>query len=52
MGLVYIALADKNKTFCEKFNFPGDREMVKFRSSQAALEIIRRYVLAHEKRNG
>lgn len=52
VGLVYIALADKNETFCEKFNFPGDREMVKFRSSQAALEIVRQYMLAQEKRNG
>ena len=45
VGLVYIALSDSRKTTCKKFNFPGDREVVKFRSSQVALNMVRRYIL-------
>jgi len=49
VGLVYIAFSDGEETFSKKFSFVGDREMVKFRSSQAALEMIRRYLLARKK---
>jgi len=46
VGLVYMALCDGKNTAVKKFNFHGDREMVKFRSSQAALDMIRRYLIA------
>lgn len=42
VGLVYIALAMPGKTTCKEFRFRGDRETIKFRSSQAALDLLRR----------
>ncbi|MFA5339634.1 MAG: competence/damage-inducible protein A [Candidatus Omnitrophota bacterium] len=42
VGLVYIALAIPGKTIWKVFRFRGDREMIKFRSSQAALDLLRR----------
>jgi competence/damage-inducible protein CinA-like protein len=46
VGLVYMALSDGESTTVKKNNFRGDREMVKFRSSQVALDMIRRYLLS------
>lgn len=45
VGLVYIALATKNKIICKEFHFTGERKIIKFRSSQAALDMLRRYLL-------
>ena len=45
VGLVYIALAEKNHTKVKKNLFLGDREIVKFQSSQKALDMLRRYLL-------
>ncbi len=42
-GLVYIALATPNNTACLEFNFTGERKVIKFKTSQAALDIIRRH---------
>ncbi|MFA6355528.1 MAG: competence/damage-inducible protein A [Candidatus Omnitrophota bacterium] len=41
VGLVYIALAGKNKSYCREFRFRGEREVIKFRTSQAALDLLR-----------
>ncbi len=41
VGLVYIAVADPKKTICRKFNFTGDRRIIKFKTSQAALDMLR-----------
>lgn len=52
IGLVYIALATPKQTFCKKFHFSGDREVIKFKTSQAALDILRRHceiVIARRK---
>ncbi|MFB3897010.1 MAG: competence/damage-inducible protein A [bacterium] len=46
VGLVYIALATANRyQHCVKYNFNGDREMIKWRTSQVALNLLRHYLL-------
>jgi len=45
VGLVYIALSTQAGEICEKFIFPGDREEVKWRTSQATLNLLRQYLL-------
>jgi nicotinamide-nucleotide amidase len=45
VGLVYIGLSDDQATHSFKFQFPGDRDLVKKMASQAALEILRRHCL-------
>ncbi len=42
IGLVYIAIAMPEKTIWREFHFRGEREVIKFRSSQAALDLLRR----------
>ncbi|MGE5692576.1 MAG: competence/damage-inducible protein A [Candidatus Zixiibacteriota bacterium] len=49
VGLTYIALADRKKSWVEKFIFSGDREINRIRASQAALNIIRLYLLGKLK---
>jgi len=44
VGLVYIAVALPNKIICREFHFRGERETIKFRSSQAALDLLRRFL--------
>ena len=41
VGLVYIALATPKNTVCHKFNFTGERKIIKFKTSQAALDMLR-----------
>lgn len=41
VGLVYIALSTKKKTICKKFHFLGQREIIKYKTTQAALDMIR-----------
>ena len=43
-GLVYIALATPRKLISGEFHFHGDRNAVRQRASQAALEMVRRYL--------
>ncbi|MFN2579179.1 MAG: competence/damage-inducible protein A [Pyrinomonadaceae bacterium] len=45
VGLVYIALADDAHTEHRKFTIPGDRELVRWRASQAALDMLRRRLI-------
>ncbi len=45
VGLVYIALASPRKILCQEFHFHGDRDAVRLRASQAALDIVRRYLI-------
>ncbi|MBC7327245.1 competence/damage-inducible protein A [bacterium] len=49
VGLVYIALATPNETICQRNVFPGDREMVRWRSSQTALDMVRRWLLKNPR---
>ncbi len=41
VGLVYIAVSSKECSLCNKFNFLGDRLILKQKISQAALNLIR-----------
>ncbi|HYX27409.1 MAG TPA: competence/damage-inducible protein A [Pyrinomonadaceae bacterium] len=45
VGLVYIALADDAHTEHKKLMIPGDRELVRWRASQAALDMLRRRLI-------
>lgn len=49
VGLTYIALADRKKSWVEKFIFSGDREINRIRASQAALNMLRLYLLGKLK---
>jgi nicotinamide-nucleotide amidase len=40
-GLVYIALSTKTKTICKEFCFVGPRNLIKYKSTQAALNMLR-----------
>ncbi len=49
VGTVHIAVAGPRGGKSRKFRFPGDRELVRWQSSQAALEMLRRQLLqGHE----
>jgi len=48
VGLVWFGLASKDGVKTRKFNFPGDRYLVRWRSSQAALDLLRRHLLKTE----
>jgi nicotinamide-nucleotide amidase len=45
VGLVYIALADDAHTEHRKLMVPGDRELIRWRASQAALDMLRRRLI-------
>jgi nicotinamide-nucleotide amidase len=45
VGLVYIALADDVKTEHRKLKLPGDRQLIRWRASQAALDLLRRRLI-------
>jgi nicotinamide-nucleotide amidase len=45
VGLVWIGYSDDKKTIAERFYFGDDRFRVKIRTSQAALNIIRKQLL-------
>ena len=45
VGTVAIALATEGETRVRTFRFVGGRDMVKFQSSQAALDLVRRHLL-------
>lgn len=45
VGSVFIALATPRKILCREFHLHGARDAVRQRASQAALEMIRRYLV-------
>src|SRR2546423_1309819 len=45
VGLVYIALADDAHTEHRKLMIPGDRELIRWRASQAMLDMLRRRLI-------
>src|SRR5213080_4176928 len=45
VGLVYIALADDAHTEHKKLMIPGDRELIRWRASQAMLDMLRRRLI-------
>lgn len=44
VGLVYVGLATSKKSFTKEFRFHGERETIKLRSSQGALDVLRRWL--------
>ena len=44
VGLVFWAVADKKQTLCRSQIFGGDREGIRQRASQAALDLLRRHI--------
>jgi len=45
VGTVFIAVADANGIKSSKLTLPGDRYLIRWRSSQAALDLLRRRML-------
>jgi nicotinamide-nucleotide amidase len=45
VGLVHVALADDAHTEHKRFMIPGDRELIRWRASQAALDMLRRRLI-------
>jgi len=45
VGLVYIGLAHENDSFAQKFVFGGDRQAIRERTAQAALNLARLFIL-------
>ncbi|MEO8436685.1 MAG: competence/damage-inducible protein A [Pyrinomonadaceae bacterium] len=45
VGLVFIALADDAHTEHRKLSLPGDRHLVRWRASQAVLDLLRRRLI-------
>jgi nicotinamide-nucleotide amidase len=45
VGLVYIALSDDAHTEHRKLLLPGDRKLIRWRASQAALDLLRRRLI-------
>jgi nicotinamide-nucleotide amidase len=45
VGLVYLGFADEAGTKTLKLNLPGDRSLIRWRASQAALDYLRRQLL-------
>jgi nicotinamide-nucleotide amidase len=45
VGLVYVGYADSAETMSLRLMLPGDRHLIRWRSSQAALDLLRRKIL-------
>ena len=45
VGLVFVALADDAHTEHRKLQLPGDRHLIRWRASQAALDMLRRRLI-------
>lgn len=45
VGLVYVALSDDAHTEHRRLMLPGDRHLIRWRSSQAALDLLRRRLI-------
>ncbi|MGD9587930.1 MAG: competence/damage-inducible protein A [Pyrinomonadaceae bacterium] len=50
VGTVHIGYSDKADTRSVRFVFPGDRELIRWRSSQAALDYLRRRLMKGDRR--
>lgn len=48
VGLVYVGLASHQQTLTREFRLHGDRARIKLRASQAALDVLRRWLLEYE----
>ncbi|MGI8786436.1 MAG: competence/damage-inducible protein A [Pyrinomonadaceae bacterium] len=48
VGTVYIGYADERETKSIKLNLPGDRYLIRWRASSAALDFLRRKILKNQ----
>ena len=48
VGTVFVGYADHDRTRSLKLTLPGDRELIRWRSSQAALDYLRRQIVKAE----
>jgi nicotinamide-nucleotide amidase len=48
VGTVFIGYSDHSRTKSIKFTFPGDRHLIRWRSSQAALDYLRRQIVRRQ----
>lgn len=46
VGTVFVAVADENGPRSVRLNLPGDRTLVRWRASQAVLDLLRRHILS------
>jgi PncC family amidohydrolase len=46
VGLVYTALATSQGVKTQEYRFLGDREQIRMQSSQMALDMVRRHLIA------
>ena len=44
VGLVYVALSSSKSIQCRRFVFSGERKLIKWKSAQAALNMLREYL--------
>lgn len=49
VGTVFIGYADENQVKSKKFVLPGDRYLVRWRASSAALDYLRRQILKNDE---
>lgn len=52
VGLVFVAISSESKEACKRFVFLDSREMVKFRASQLALNMLRLFLLKELESKG
>ncbi|MCK4585684.1 CinA family protein, partial [candidate division WOR-3 bacterium] len=45
IGLVYIAIANREKTYSKVYHFTGTRDIIREQAVQAALDLLRRRLL-------
>lgn len=48
VGTVFVGYSGPDETKSMRFNLPGDRHLVRWRSSQAALDLLRRQILKRQ----
>jgi nicotinamide-nucleotide amidase len=49
-GLCFVALAGPDGMYCRRFQFPGDREMVRVRAAYNAIDMLRLALIGEETR--
>ncbi|MHB9094763.1 MAG: competence/damage-inducible protein A [Eubacteriales bacterium] len=49
VGLVYIGFSDRDTTIVQRFLFTGDREVIRWQTANAALNMLRRYLIKYKR---
>lgn len=49
VGLVYIGFADHDTTLVQPYLFAGDREVIRWQTANAALNMLRKYLLKYKR---